>query len=224
MRRTPPNLVLVPGTPAPPPRRTTEDDRATIVHVAGARRSLVKLAPVVAALEQRQIFCQLVVFTGQHSDMPGVDRWHGVGLGTPGLRFARVLAALEPVLAEAEPEAVVVAGDPSAALASALAASKLGIAVAHLDAGLRASDREELGRVLTDRLADTLFAPDKHAAANLEAEGVAAERIHVVGDAVPAAGAIPLRSGHAAERIADVLVANYALTAGARDGGAAPAL
>ena len=77
MRRTPPNLVLVPGTPAPPPRRTTEGDRATIVHVAGARRSLVKLAPVVAALEQRQIFRQVIVFTGQHSDMTGVDRWLG---------------------------------------------------------------------------------------------------------------------------------------------------
>ncbi len=239
MRTPPPNLALVPGTAAAPQPPAHEGDRPAIVHVAGGDRSLATLAPVVAALEQHRAFRQVVVATGQQSDTPApgdpaIDHRLGVGAETPGLQTARVLSALEPVLAEAEPAAVVVAGEPSATLACALAASKLGIAIAHLESGLRSHDRtspEELGRVLTDRLADTLFAPDRHAAANLTAEGIAPEHVHVVGD--PAldsprrkaqAGAIPLRSGRAADRIAAVLVANYALTAGARDGGGAPAL
>ena len=197
MSTTPPNLVLVPGTPAPSSRPRRDDDRPTIVHVVGARPSFVKMAPVIVALERRQVFRQVVVHTGQHDDtrmsddvpadldFPEIDRFLGVGSGTHGAQTARVLSAIEPVLVETEPEVVVVAGDANSTLACALAASQLGIAVAHLESGLRSSDwsmPEEVNRVLTDRLADTLFTPSKDAVANLEAEGIRAERIFDVGN------------------------------------------
>ncbi len=198
MSTTPPNLVLVPGTPGPKaPRRRRADDRPTVVHVVGARPNFVKMAPVIVALERRQIFNQVVVHTGQHYDskmsddvlrdldFPETDRFLNVGSGTHGVQTARVLSAIEPVLVETEPEVVVVAGDVNSTLACALAASKLGIAIAHLESGLRSFDwsmPEEVNRVLTDRLADTLFTPSAEAVDNLEAEGIGAERVHNVGN------------------------------------------
>ena len=197
MSAPPPNLVLVPGTAAPRSGRPTGDDRPTIVHVVGARPNFVKMAPVIVALERRKVFRQVVVHTGQHYDtrmsddvlrdldFPEIDRFLNAGSGTHGVQTARVLAAIEPVLVETEPEVLVVAGDVNSTLACALAASKLGIAIAHLESGLRSFDwsmPEEVNRVLTDRLADTLFTPSKDAVANLEAEGIGAERVYNVGN------------------------------------------
>ena len=197
MSTTPPNLVLVPGTAESRPGRRPGDNRPTIVHVVGARPNFVKMAPVIVALEQRKVFHQVVVHTGQHYDsrmsddvlrdldFPEIDRFLNVGSGTHGVQTAKVLSAIEPVLVETEPEVLVVAGDVNSTLACALAASKLGIAIAHLESGLRSFDwsmPEEVNRVLTDRLADTLFTPSRDAVTNLEAEGIGAERVYNVGN------------------------------------------
>jgi UDP-N-acetylglucosamine 2-epimerase (non-hydrolysing) len=189
----PPNLVLVPETP----ERRPSDGRPTIVHVVGARPNFVKMAPVVSALERRDVFRQVVVHTGQHYDarmsddvladldFPEVDVFLGAGSGTHGAQTAKVLSEFERVLVETEPDLVVVAGDVNSTLACALAASKLGIAIAHVEAGLRSFDwsmPEEVNRVLTDRLADTLFAHSPEAIDNLTAEGICSGRVYNVGN------------------------------------------
>jgi UDP-N-acetylglucosamine 2-epimerase (non-hydrolysing) len=189
----PPNLVLVSETPDS--RRS--DGRTTIVHVVGARPNFVKMAPVVAALDRREAFRQVVVHTGQHYDrrmsddvladldFPDVDIFLGVGSGTHGVQTAKVLSEFEKVLIEVEPDVVLVAGDVNSTLACALAASKLGIAIAHLEAGLRSFDwtmPEEVNRVLTDRLADVLLAHSPEAVDNLEAEGIPRGRVYNVGN------------------------------------------
>jgi UDP-N-acetylglucosamine 2-epimerase (non-hydrolysing) len=191
--KQPPSLALVPS--APPARLS--DGRSTIVHVIGARPNFVKMAPVVAALSRRAVFSQLVVHTGQHYDkrmsdeiladleFPEPDYFLGVGSGTHGVQTAKVLSEFEKVLIQTEPELVVVAGDVNSTLACALAASKLGIAVAHVEAGLRSFDwemPEEVNRILTDRLSDTLFTHSPEAADNLESEGIGNGRVHFVGN------------------------------------------
>jgi UDP-N-acetylglucosamine 2-epimerase (non-hydrolysing) len=189
----PPNLVLVSETPD----RRNSDGRPTIVHVIGARPNFVKMAPVVAALERRQTFRQVIVHTGQHYDsrmsdevladleFPEVDVFLGVGSGTHGVQTAKVLSAFEKVLIDTEPDVVLVAGDVNSTLACALAASKMGIAIAHLEAGLRSFDwsmPEEVNRVLTDRLSDVLLAHSPEAVENLEAEGICPGRVYNVGN------------------------------------------
>jgi UDP-N-acetylglucosamine 2-epimerase (non-hydrolysing) len=189
----PPNLVLVPETPDSRP----SDGRTTIVHVVGARPNFVKMAPVITALGRRDVFRQVVVHTGQHYDsrmsddvladldFPDVDIFLGVGSGTHGVQTAKVLSEFERVLMDLEPDVVVVAGDVNSTLACALAASKLGIAIVHLEAGLRSFDwsmPEEVNRVLTDRLADILLAHSPEAVDNLEAEGISRGRVYNVGN------------------------------------------
>jgi UDP-N-acetylglucosamine 2-epimerase (non-hydrolysing) len=189
----PPNLVLVPEMPD----SRLSDGRTTIVHVVGARPNFVKMAPVISALERRDAFRQIVVHTGQHYDskmsddvladldFPEVDIFLGVGSGTHGVQTAKVLSAFEKVLLDVEPDVVLVAGDVNSTLACALAASKLGIAIAHLEAGLRSFDwsmPEEVNRVLTDRLADVLLAHSPEAVDNLEAEGICPGRVYNVGN------------------------------------------
>ena len=189
----PPNLVLVPETPED--RRSSS--RTTIVHVVGARPNFVKMAPVIAALERRDVFRQVVVHTGQHYDsrmsdevladldFPAVDVFLGVGSGTHGAQTAKVLSEFENVLIDVAPDVVLVAGDVNSTLACALAASKLGIAIAHLESGLRSFDwsmPEEINRVLTDRLADILFTHSPEAGDNLEAEGIDRGRVYYVGN------------------------------------------
>lgn len=192
--KQPPNLVLVPETTGP----RFPDGRTTIVHVVGARPNFVKMAPVIAALARRgDLVRQVVVHTGQHYDsrmsddvladldFPEVDVFLGVGSGTHGVQTAKVLSEFERVLIDVEPDVVVVAGDVNSTLACALAASKLGIAIVHLEAGLRSYDwsmPEEVNRVLTDRLADVLLAHSPEAVDNLEAEGIDRGRVYNVGN------------------------------------------
>src|SRR5690242_5546616 len=156
----------------------------TIVHVVGARPNFVKMAPVIEALERRGAFRQVVVHTGQHYDarmsdeifadleFRAPDRFLGIGSGAHGEQTAKVLLAFEKLLIEEQPIAVVVAGDVNSTLGCALAAAKLGIPVAHVEAGLRSGDwsmPEEVNRVLTDRLSDLLFTHSPEAAVNLHA-------------------------------------------------------
>jgi UDP-N-acetylglucosamine 2-epimerase (non-hydrolysing) len=189
----PRKLVLVPGTLD----TGGSEGRSTIVHVVGARPNFVKMAPVITALGRRDAFRQVVVHTGQHYDsrmsddvladldFPDVDIFLGVGSGTHGAQTAKVLSAFESVLLDLGPDVVVVAGDVNSTLACALAASKLGIAIAHVEAGLRSLDwrmPEEINRVLTDRLADVLFTHSAEAGDNLESEGIDRGRVYYVGN------------------------------------------
>ena len=169
----------------------------TVVHVVGARPNFVKMAPVISALEERADVVQRVVHTGQHYDarmsaemlsdleFPEPDIFLAVGSGSHGVQTARALEAFERVLLEEPPDLVCVGGDVNSTLAVALAAAKLGIPVAHVEAGLRSFDwtmPEEINRVLTDRLSDLLFTHSPEAATNLAAEGIDDRRVHFVGN------------------------------------------
>jgi UDP-N-acetylglucosamine 2-epimerase (non-hydrolysing) len=155
------------------------------------------MAPIVAALQKRGSFRQVIVHTGQHYDarlsdevladldFPPVDRFLNVGSGSHGEQTAKVIAAFEPVLLEERPVAVVVAGDVNSTLACALVAAKLGISVAHVESGLRSGDwsmPEEVNRVLTDGLSDILFTHSPEGEENLIAEGIGPGRVHYVGN------------------------------------------
>lgn len=202
---------------------------ATVVHVVGARPNFVKMAPVIAALDERGDVQRRIVHTGQHYDarmsaemlsdleFPEPDIFLGVGSGFHGAQTARALEAFERVLLEDRPDLVCVGGDVNSTLAAALAASKLGIPVAHVEAGLRSFDwtmPEEINRILTDRLSDLLFTHSPEAATNLAAEGIDAGRVHRVGNTMidslrrfeaPAAAREPWRA-HGVERGEYVLV------------------
>jgi UDP-N-acetylglucosamine 2-epimerase (non-hydrolysing) len=118
-------------------------------------------------------------------DLPAPHHHLDVGSGSHAIQTALVMQRLEPVLLEQRADVVLVYGDVNSTLAAALTAAKLGMAVAHVEAGLRSRDRtmpEEINRVVTDRLADHLFAPSRDAVANLREEGVPAERVHFVGN------------------------------------------
>ena len=169
----------------------------TAIFAVGARPNFVKMAPVIDAVARRGSFDFLVVHTGQHYDsrmsddvladleFPQVDVFLGVGSGTHGVQTAKVLSEFENVLLDIQPVVVVVAGDVNSTLACALAASKLGIAIVHLEAGLRSFDwsmPEEVNRVLTDRLADILLAHSPEAADNLKAEGICTGKVYNVGN------------------------------------------
>lgn len=168
-----------------------------ILHVVGARPNFIKAAPVLRALAAKKGVRQTLVHTGQHYDvnmsdvffrqlgMPAPDVSLGVGSGTHAAQTAAVLLGLEPVLLERKPDVVVVYGDVNSTMAAALAASKLHIPVAHVEAGLRSGDRampEELNRIITDAISDLLFTPSSDGDANLLKEGVARKKIRFVGN------------------------------------------
>jgi UDP-N-acetylglucosamine 2-epimerase (non-hydrolysing) len=171
-------------------------ERGFVYNVVGARPNFMKMAPVVMELKRRGV-PQRLVHTGQHYDsamsqvffdelgMPEPDLYLGVGSGTHAQQTAKVMIALEEDCIRVKPSLVVVAGDVNSTVAGALAASKLGITVAHLEAGLRSFDRampEELNRVVTDHLSDMLFTTEESGNRNLRSEGVAEDKIHFVGN------------------------------------------
>jgi UDP-N-acetylglucosamine 2-epimerase len=159
--------------------------RMRLVHVVGTRPQLIKAAALLPALRRRHEV--VLVDTGQHWDerlagaffaelgLPRPGHSLGVGGGSHASQTARMLVALEPVLLSERPDAVVVYGDTNSTLAGALAAAKLDIPVAHVEAGLRSFDRrmpEEVNRVVADHLATWCFAPTPTAVANLTREGI----------------------------------------------------
>jgi len=179
--------------------------RAKILYVVGARPNFVKVAPVIAAAEawnrgpngRAVSFERVLVHTGQHYDpllsdvffeqlaLPTPDEYLGVGSGSQAQQTARFLEALEPALLKHRPDLVLVPGDVNSTCAGALAAAKLNVPVAHLEAGLRSCDRsmpEEINRIVADHLSDLLLTTCADADANLLHEGVPAERIARVGN------------------------------------------
>jgi UDP-N-acetylglucosamine 2-epimerase (non-hydrolysing) len=169
-----------------------------IAYVVGARPNFVKTAPVVSALKELlPDAAHVVVHTGQHYDpqmsdvflsqldMPSPDHMLGVGSGTHAHQTARVMERLEPVLEEERPDLLIVPGDVNSTLGAALVAVKMGIPVAHLEAGLRSFDRtmpEEINRLVADQLSDLLLAHSDEALENLAREGVDPARVHLVGN------------------------------------------
>jgi UDP-N-acetylglucosamine 2-epimerase (non-hydrolysing) len=169
----------------------------TIVHVIGARPNYMKIAPLIDALRESTPFRQVLVNTGQHYDdlmsrafvrdlaLPTPDYDLGVGSASHAVQTAKVMVEFEKVCETERPDLVVVVGDVNSTLAASLVAAKLLIPVAHVEAGLRSRDRtmpEEINRIVTDRLSDLLLTPSPDGNANLLAEGVPAEKIHLVGN------------------------------------------
>jgi UDP-N-acetylglucosamine 2-epimerase len=165
-----------------------------IVSVVGTRPQLIKAAALFPTLRARHD--EVFVDTGQHWDeamagaffaelgLPKPDHALGIGGGTVAEQVGRMIASVGAVLAAERPAAVLVYGDTNSTLAGALAATTLGIPVAHVEAGLRSFDRrmpEETNRVLTDHIARWLFAPTPTAVSNLAAEGVR-DGVVLVGD------------------------------------------
>lgn len=175
-----------------------ELSRRRIVTVAGARPNFMKVAPIQRELAKRSDgFTTRLVHTGQHYDaglsqvffdeleIDPPDVTLDVGSRSHAQQTAAIMAGFESVLLEWPTDLVVVVGDVNSTLACALVAAKMGIAVAHVEAGLRSFDRsmpEEINRVLTDHMADFLFATEESALENLQREGVPTERVHFVGN------------------------------------------
>lgn len=169
-----------------------------VINVIGARPNIMKVAPIVDAMKRREReFTPLVVHTGQHYDalmsdvffrdleLPAPDVHLGVGSASHAVQTAAVMDRFEPVVLRENPDWVLVVGDVNSTLACALVCSKLGVRVAHVEAGLRSRDRtmpEEINRLLTDQIADLLFTPSQDADENLLAEGIPRERIRFVGN------------------------------------------
>lgn len=171
-------------------------DNPLVVHVTGARPNFPKAAPVIRALEARGIAQQLV-HTGQHYDermseiffrqlgLPEPDINLEVGSGTHAKQTAAVMSKIEDLVLEEQPALVVVYGDVNSTVAAALVTSKLGIPLAHVEAGLRSFDLtmpEEINRLVTDRLSDLLLCTSPDAIAHLGNEGIHPDKIHLVGN------------------------------------------
>ena len=159
---------------------------------------MIKMAPLARTLAADGTFKLRLIHTGQHYDaqmsavflkglgLPEPDHNLGVGSGTQGAQTAKILEAYEKLLLERErPSGVIVVGDVNSTLACALAASKLGIPIPHVEAGLRSGDRtmpEEINRIVTDTLSDLLFVSEPSGLINLAREGVDPRKIHFVGN------------------------------------------
>jgi len=182
--------------PIPPRAKTNEPIR--ILAVAGARPNFMKIAPLMHELAKRPSrFEPILVHTGQHYDkamsdsffhdlgIPEPDVNLGVGSGSHGEQTAQVLMKIERLLIKRRPHVVLVVGDVNSTLAATLAAVKLHIPVAHVEAGLRSGDRdmpEEINRILTDSVSHWLFTTEAAAQTNLLREGVPSDQIHFVGN------------------------------------------
>lgn len=167
-----------------------------ILTVVGARPQFVKAAPISRAIAARNGICEVLVHTGQHFDASmsqiffdelGLERPRldlGIHGGGHGEMTGKMLAALERVVIEQRPDLVLVPGDTNSSLAGALAAAKLDIPIAHLEAGVRSFNRrmpEEINRVLTDHLSTLLLCPTETAVVNLRREGIT-DGVHNIGD------------------------------------------
>lgn len=165
--------------------------------IAAARPNFMKIAPLYYALKSEDWAEPVIVHTGQHYDLnmsdvfftdlglpdPGIHL--GVGSGSHAEQSGQVMMSYEKILLEENPDLVVVVGDVNSTMAATLAAAKLGIKVAHLEAGLRSFDRtmpEEINRLVTDALADILWTPSADADENLIKEGVSEDKIQRVGN------------------------------------------
>lgn len=169
----------------------------TIISVIGARPNFMKAAPVKHAFEGVASVRHLMVHTGQHYDpnmsdvffedlgMGRPDLYLNVGSGSHAVQTAKVMTEFEKVCLAEQPSLVIVYGDVNSTLAAGIVAKKLGIALAHVESGLRSYDRrmpEEINRIVTDSITDLYFVTEESGRRNLLHEGVQAERVHLVGN------------------------------------------
>ena len=174
-----------------------DEKKLKIIGVVGARPNFMKIGPVLDALGKKAGVETLLVHTGQHYDekmskvffeelgLPKPEINLEIGSGPHGRQTGRIMAAFEEVLEERRPGLVMVVGDVNSTLACSLAAVKLKIPVAHIEAGLRSGDRtmpEEINRIVTDTLSDYLFVTERSGVENLRAEGIPDSRIFLVGN------------------------------------------
>src|SRR2546429_5289029 len=171
--------------------------RLKILNIVGARPNLPKIAPLLREMQRHPEIQPVLVHTGQHYDeklsdvffrqmgIPAPDFNLEVGSGSHAGQTAEILKRIEPLLVEKKPDLVLVVGDVNSTIAASLASVKLGIPVAHVEAGLRSFDRsmpEEVNRILTDALANHLFVTEEDAIGNLLKEGRPRDRIHLIGN------------------------------------------
>lgn len=171
-------------------RPASPDGRPVVLHAVGSPRERLLLSPLVDELRRAGLLRQVVVDAGPELD-PALTGLPGLALAdrrieladalAPAERLAALMASYEEAVEAVGPDLVVVAGDGDAGLAAALAAARRGVAVAHVESGVRHPRQAALQRLLNDRIADTLLAPTAAEAANLAAEGVPDTRVHVVG-------------------------------------------
>jgi UDP-N-acetylglucosamine 2-epimerase (non-hydrolysing) len=167
-----------------------------ILNVVGARPNFMKIAPIIAEIKKRGVK-QTLVHTGQHYDyrmsrlffkdleLPRPDINLGVGSGTHAVQTAEIIKRSEAVFKSEKPDIVLVVGDVNSTLAGALTATKMGIPVAHVEAGLRSFDRsmpEEVNRLMTDSIAEYLFVTEESGVRNLRNEGIPSKKIYFVGN------------------------------------------
>ncbi|MGA8334830.1 MAG: UDP-N-acetylglucosamine 2-epimerase (non-hydrolyzing) [Solirubrobacteraceae bacterium] len=168
------------------------------MYIVGARPNFVKMAPVIT--EVRRALPDghhILVHTGQHYDpmmsavimeelgLPSPDYVLRVGSASHAIQTARAMERIEAVIDIERPDLVIVSGDVNSTLAATLVAAKLGVSLAHVEAGLRSFDRtmpEEINRIVADEFSDHLFIHSDEARENLHAEGIAPDRIHFVGN------------------------------------------
>jgi len=168
-----------------------------ILHVVGARPNFMKVAPVVRALARHSGVQQTIVHTGQHYDanmsdvffreleIPAPDVNLQVGSGSHAQQTAAIISRFEAIVLDKKPDTVLVYGDVNSTVAAALVCAKLEICTGHVEAGLRSFDRtmpEEINRLLTDQISDLLFTPSQDGNENLAREGIARNKVHLVGN------------------------------------------
>lgn len=169
-----------------------------VLNIVGARPNFMKIAPIVREMKRRSDdFLPLIVHTGQHYDaamsnsffedlgIPEPDYHLEVGSASHAVQTAQIMLAFEPVVIKEKPDWVVVVGDVNSTIACALVCSKLGVKVAHVEAGLRSGDMsmpEEVNRLVTDRISDLLLTPSQDGDENLRKEGVSEDKIKFVGN------------------------------------------
>ena len=168
-----------------------------IINVVGARPNFMKIAPIMAAYRKHSEMDPILVHTGQHYDtkmcdlffkelgIPEPDLNLGVGSGSHAAQTAAIMIRFEEVISDTRPDTVLVVGDVNSTIACGLVPVKLGIKLVHVEAGLRSFDRtmpEEINRILTDSISDLLFCTEQSGVENLLREGIAQEKIHLVGN------------------------------------------
>ena len=168
-----------------------------VLNIVGARPNFMKIAPIVREMGRRaDVFDAKLVHTGQHYDeamsgsffndlgIPVPDHYLEVGSASHAVQTAKIMIEFEKVVLEEKPDWVLVVGDVNSTIACALVSAKLGVKVAHVEAGLRSFDRdmpEEINRILTDAISDLLLTTSEDADAHLEREGIAPEKVRFVG-------------------------------------------
>ena len=175
----------------------TQQSKLRIINIVGARPNFMKIAPLMAEYQEYPEIEALLVHTGQHYDermsrlffdeleIPRPDINLGVGSASQARQTAEIIQRFEPVVLEYLPDIVLVVGDVNSTIACALVAVKLGVKVAHVEAGLRSFDRkmpEEINRLLTDAISDFLFVSEPSGLENLRREGIPEEKIFLVGN------------------------------------------